>query len=72
MPENVSEKSKTTDLLLCIFLGTLGVHRFYEGKIGTGILWLCTLGLFGIGWVVDLVLIATSKAKDKNGLPIVN
>ena len=72
MPENVSEKSKTTDLLLCIFLGTLGVHRFYEGKIGTGILWLCTLGLCGIGWVVDLVLIATNKAKDKNGLLIVN
>lgn len=72
MSENVSEKSKTTDLLLCIFLGTLGVHRFYEGKIGTGILWLCTLGLGGIGWVVDLVLIATNKAKDKNGLPIVN
>lgn len=72
MPENVSEKSKTTDLLLCIFLGTLGVHRFYEGKIGTGILWLCTLGLFGIGWVVDIVLIATNRAKDKNGLPIVN
>ena len=72
MPENVSEKSKTTDLLLCIFLGTLGVHRFYEGKIGTGILWLCTLGLFGIGWVVDIVLIVTNRAKDKNGLPIVN
>lgn len=72
MSENVSEKSKTTDLLLCIFLGTLGVHRFYEGKIGTGILWLCTLGLFGIGWVVDIVLIVTNRAKDKNGLPIVN
>ena len=72
MSENVSQKSKNTDLLLCIFLGTLGVHRFYEGKIGTGILWLCTLGLFGIGWVVDIVLIVTNKAKDKNGLPIVN
>ena len=72
MSENVSAKSKTTDLLLCIFLGTLGVHRFYEGKIGTGILWLCTLGLFGIGWIVDIVLIVTNKAKDKNGLPIVN
>lgn len=72
MSENISEKSKTTDLLLCIFLGTLGVHRFYEGKIGTGILWLCTLGLFGIGWIVDIVLIVTNKAKDKNGLPIVN
>ena len=67
-----SQKSKTTDLLLCIFLGTLGVHRFYEGKIGTGILWLCTIGLFGIGWIVDIYLIATNKAKDKYGLPIVN
>ena len=67
-----SQKSKTTDLLLCIFLGTLGVHRFYEGKIGTGILWLCTLGLFGIGWIVDIVLIVTNKAKDKYGLPIIN
>lgn len=72
MPGNVSEKSKTTDLLLCIFLGTLGVHRFYEGKIGTGILWLCTLGLCGIGWIVDIVLIVTNKAKDKYGLPIIN
>lgn len=67
-----SQKSKTTDLLLCIFLGTLGVHRFYEGKIGTGILWLCTIGLFGIGWIVDIYLIATNKGKDKYGLPIVN
>ena len=72
MSENVSEKSKTTDLLLCIFLGTLGVHRFYEGKIGTGILWLCTLGLFGIGWIVDIVMIVTNRAKDKYVLPIVN
>ena len=71
MSGNVSEKSKTTDLLLCIFLGTLGVHRFYEGKIGTGILWLCTLGLGGIGWIVDIVLIVTNKAKDKYGLPII-
>ncbi|MCH5343951.1 MAG: TM2 domain-containing protein [Acetatifactor sp.] len=67
-----SPKSKTTDLLLCIFLGGLGVHRFYEGKIGTGILWLCTAGLFGIGWIVDIVLIATNRGKDKDGLPIVS
>ena len=72
MSENVSEKSKTTDLLLCIFLGTLGVHRFYEGKIGTGILWLLTGGLLGIGWLVDFIMILCGKAKDKDGLPITN
>lgn len=68
----MSEKSRTVDLVLCIFLGGLGVHRFYEGKVGTGILWLCTAGLCGVGWLVDLIMIICGKAKDKNGLPITN
>lgn len=68
----MSEKSRTVDLLLCLFLGCFGVHRFYEGKIGTGILWLCTLGLAGVGTLVDLIMILCGKAKDKNGLPITN
>ena len=38
-------------------LGYLGMHRFYEGKIWTGILWLCTGGLFGVGIIVDAILI---------------
>ncbi|MCR5124099.1 MAG: TM2 domain-containing protein [Treponema sp.] len=63
----VSEKNRTVDLLLCIFLGGLGVHRFYEGKIGTGILWLISGGLFGVGWLVDLILIIVGNAKDKQG-----
>ncbi len=62
-----SEKNKLTVLLLCIFLGGLGIHRFYVGKIGTGIIWLLTGGVFGIGWIVDIVLIAVDKFTDKQG-----
>jgi len=62
-----SDKNKITALLLCIFLGGLGVHRFYVGKIGTGIVWLLTGGVFGIGWIVDIIMIAVDKFKDKQG-----
>lgn len=47
------EKNKWVALLLCIFLGFLGAHKFYEGKILLGIVYLCTFGLFGIGLLVD-------------------
>lgn len=62
-----SEKNWVVVLLLCIFLGELGIHRFYVGKIGTGVIYLFTGGLFGIGWVVDLILIIVGKFKDKEG-----
>ena len=62
-----SEKNWVVVLLLCIFLGELGIHRFYVGKIGTGIIYLLTGGLFGIGWVVDLILIIVGRFKDKEG-----
>ena len=54
-------------LLLCIFLGPLGVHRFYVGKIGTGILWIFTGGMFVVGSIIDLIMIITGKFKDKKG-----
>lgn len=50
---------KIIAIVLCICLGWCGGHKFYEGKIGMGILYLLTLGLFGIGWIVDIIIIAT-------------
>lgn len=44
---------------LCFFLGVLGIHKFYEGKVGMGILYIFTLGLFGIGVFVDWIVILT-------------
>lgn len=64
------KKSKMTTLLLCIFLGWLGAHRFYTGKGFTGILYLFTLGFSGIGIVIDLVLILTGSFRDKSGFPL--
>lgn len=43
--------------LLCFFLGIIGVHKFYEGKVGLGILYILTFGLFGIGWFIDWIVI---------------
>lgn len=50
---------KWTAFFLCLFLGVIGAHRFYEGKIGTGILYLCTFGLCGVGALIDLIIILT-------------
>ena len=53
-----SAKDKWVAFFLCFFFGTFGAHRFYEGKMGTGLLYFFTFGLFGIGWFVDLIRIA--------------
>ena len=51
-------KNKWVSFFLCLFLGTLGIHKFYESKIIFGIVYLCTGGIFGIGVIVDLILLA--------------
>lgn len=66
----ISEKSFVTTLVLAVVLGGLGVHRFYVGKIGTGILMLLTFGGLGIWALIDLIVIAVQKFKDSKGLLI--
>jgi len=58
-------------LLLSIFLGGLGVDRFYMGYVGLGILKLVTLGGCGVWWLIDVILIATGSMKDAQGRPLV-
>lgn len=65
-------KSKVVALILSIFLGELGIDRFYLGYIGTGILKLITCGGFGIWWLIDLIMIATGKLKPKDGSEYAN
>lgn len=67
MSENTEKRSFLTALLLSIFVGWLGVDRFYMGYIGLGILKLLTGGGCGIWYIIDLILIATRELKDVNG-----
>ena len=66
----VSEKKFVPAVVLCFFLGSLGGHRFYLGKIGTGILMLVTLGGLGIWTIIDLVRLVIGSMGDKDGLPL--
>jgi TM2 domain-containing membrane protein YozV len=71
----VSSKSRLVTLLLLLFLGFFGVHRFYVGKIGTGILIIVLTLCFGVSsiWLlIDLIMLLIGKFKDKNGAVVLN
>ncbi len=65
-----SDKDFVPAALLCYFLGTLGMHRFYTGKIFTGLLMMFTLGGIGIWTMVDMVTLITGSFRDADGLPL--
>ena len=68
----VSTRSRSVALVLCVFLGWMGAHRFYVDKTGSGVLMLFTFGGFGIIWFIDLVTLASGGFKDKKGYPLKN
>jgi TM2 domain-containing membrane protein YozV len=63
----VSDKSRLVAVLLCFFLGWVGAHRFYVGKIGTGVLMVLTLGGVGLWTLADLVMVSCGVFRDKQG-----
>ena len=63
-----SPKNKWTALILCFFFGIFGVHYFYVGRVGKGLLYLFTVGLFGIGWFIDMIRILCGTFRDRDSL----
>lgn len=63
---NYKIKDKDITLILCILLGYLGIHHFYNNQVGKGLLYLFTGGLFGIGWIIDIIQIINYKENNYN------
>lgn len=59
-----STKSRLVTFLLCYIFGMFGAHRFYVGKNGTAVLYILTMGLFGVGMLIDTLMIILGKFKD--------
>jgi hypothetical protein len=70
-PLDAAVKDWLTTLLLCFFLGCMGIHRFYTKSTGIGVAQLLTLGGCGIWTLIDFILILTGSYKDGNGQPLV-
>ena len=69
--ELYSNKSRAVALVLALFFGFFGAHCFYAGRVGRGLLFLFTLGLFGWGWLWDIVMIIFGRFRDGAGWLIV-
>jgi len=69
-PVVASRRDWLVTLLLAIFVGKLGVDRFYTGHIGLGLLKLFTCGGFGIWWMIDIILVAVGSYRDADGNPL--
>ena len=67
---NVSGKSRGVALLLCVSLGWFGIHKFYLGKVGLGLLYFFTFGLMGFGVLVDVLRLLPGSPRDGYGLPL--
>ena len=67
---NTSNKRRKTALLMCIFGGWFGLHHYYVGNIGKGILYTFTAGLLCIGWIIDIFKILLGTFKDNTGVPL--
>ena len=65
-----SDKSKKKALSFCAWGGWFGLHQYYVGNIGKGLLYSFTFGLFIFGWIVDLISISTGGFKDNSGAPL--
>ena len=63
----VGDRQYLIALLLSIFVGALGIDRFYLGRVGSGLVKLFTFGGLGIWWLIDVILIATNSLKDGEG-----
>lgn len=65
-----SDKNKSKALKFAIFGGWFGLHQYYVGRIIIGIIYSCTFGLFGFGWIVDIFLILVGSFRDNSGAPL--
>jgi ribosomal protein L37E len=69
---DASPQSRLVALVLCVLLGYLGVHRFYVGRVASGIIWFLTGGLLGIGYIIDIISISIGTFRDSDGLPLLD